>query len=188
MATKGGIEGLAETAFQLIFQADHLTADHMQDIANKIRRIATQITVETRRVKNFKFDIHWKSRVINVPIAIDKFRTLIDDLTHGLADKIRLIEAPFKDFASAVKLIGQTQDPLQGTQGVSKIAASFQAVEDFITQLDILVRDVETALDSLLQIGSLFDQVIQDIEHLEDLFLPQRSARTKQTVTYYKRN
>jgi len=181
MASK--IEGAAETALNLLFNADNLTADKMQAIAADIRRLAASLQTEVKRVKAFKFDIHWKSRVINVPIAIDRVRDLIEELTNGLREKILTLEQPFKDFQSAIHAAGhEFVDPQ-----LSKVATSFSKVEDFVTSLNILVGDVAKALQAALSLTALFDRVLQDLQHLDDIFLQQKSTRTKQTVTYYKR-
>jgi hypothetical protein len=163
---------IAETALQLIFHADNLTVEKITSIAKNIRRLATSFQVEARRVKNFKIDIKWKSRVINVPRAVDNFKSLIDELTHGIHDKILTLETPFLDFAAAVHLAPPPPDP-----GVSRIASSFTELENFITALNILVGDIDTAIENALALGALFDRVLQDIQHLEDLFLQQHNSR-----------
>ena len=173
----------AEAALSLIFGADNLTADRISSIAKNIKRLGASLQVETKRVKNFKIDIHWNSRVINVPKAIDHFKELIEDLTTGLKDKVQTIEAPFITFAHDLKLIAETPPDPQ----VSRIAASVSEVQLFVTQLNILVGEIDAALQDALSLTALFDRVIQDIQHLEDLFLSQKSARKKQTVTYFKR-
>jgi hypothetical protein len=174
----------AEAALSIIFGADNLTAEKISSIAKNLKRLGASLQVEAKRVKDFKIDVHWKSRVINVPKAIDNFKQLLQDLTTGLKDKIQTIEAPFITFAHDLKLIAETPpDP-----NISKFTASVSELQDFVTQLNILVGQVDAALVSSLSLTALFDRVIQDIEHLEDLFLPQTSKRTKTAVTYYKRN
>ena len=182
MAGKG--LSAAEAALSLIFNADNLTADKISSIAQNIKRLGASLQVEAKRVQNFKVDVHWKSRVINVPEAIDKFKELIKDLTSGLKDKVLTIEKPFLTFAHDLKLIAETPpDP-----NISKIASSVSEVQLFVTQLNILVGQIDDALVDALSLTALFDRVLQDIEHLEDLFLSQKSKRTKQTLTYYKRS
>ncbi len=182
MASK--IESLAETAFQLIFSADNLTIDKITSIAQNVRRLAASLKLESNRIQKFKIDIHWKSRVINVPKAIDNFKSLIHDLTGGLHDKILEIAKPFETFRHDLALIAQTPpDPQLG-----KLVTSINAVETFVTQLDLLVGQVDTAIQDALSLTALFDRVLQDIEHLEDLFLAQGSRRTLVTAKYWKRN
>ena len=183
MATSRG-EAIAETALQLIFHADNLTTDKISAIAADIRRLGASIKVETDRVKAFKIDVRWRSRVINVPIAVDNFKQLLSELTTGLREKLQTIERPFLDFKETVKLLAAPpSDP-----GVSKLASSFSEVENFIAALNVLVGDLATAIQDSLSLTALFDRVLQDIQHLDDLFLSQKSTRTKTTATYYKRN
>jgi hypothetical protein len=184
----GKTEAIAEQALSLLFNTQNLTEEKFIGIAKKVGRIATEITVEVKKLKAFKIDIHWKSRVINVPIAIDKIKALIDDLTKGLIEKLKGIEQPFKSFVSSLHAAKQEVDPLGGPQSVSKIVTTFSKLQDFITSLDILAGDVDRALDDVIQLQALFERVVDDIEHLEDVFLPQKSRRSKVTLTYFKRS
>ena len=182
MAGKG--LSAAEAALSLIFNADNLTADKIGSIAQNVKRLGASLQVEAKRVQNFKIDVHWKSRVINPPKAVNHIKELIHDLTTGLKEKVLTIEQPFVTFAHDLKLIAQTPpDP-----NVSRISASVSEVQLFVTQLNILVGQIDDALAASLSLTALFDRVLQDIQHLEDLFLPQKSARTKETLTYYKRS
>lgn len=181
MATKAQ---LAEAALQFLFQADNLTVNSIEAIAKDVRRLGASLKSESDRVKNFKIDIHWKSRVINVPIAIDNFKKLIEDLSVGLKDKIQTIEQPFIDFVHDAKLIAETPPDPQ----ISKIAIGFSELEHFVSSLNKLVGEIASALQASLSLTELFDRVINDIQHLDDLFLTQKSKRTKTTETYFKRN
>lgn len=181
-------EAIAEQALSLLFNTQNLTEEKLTGIAKKVGRIATEITVEVKKVKAFKIDIHWRTRVINIPIAVQKIKDLIDNLTKGLIAKLKIIEQPFKDFVSSLHAAKQEVDPLGGPQSVSKIVTTFSKLQDFITNLDILAGSVDSALDEVIQLQQLFEQVLDDIQHLEDVFLSQKSRRTKKTVTYFKRN
>ena len=188
MAIKGAGGAAAEAALQLLFNADNLTADKLTEIRDNFITLLKNLESEITRVQKFKVNIHWKSRVINVPIAIEKFKELIHDLTSGLRDKLIEIARPFQTFAHDIKLIAETAiapDPLGGP---SKIATAFSELETFVTQLNILVGQISTAVKDAEEFTALFDRVLQDVQHLDDLFLSQKSKRTKTTETYYKRN
>jgi len=187
MAT-GKTVAVAETALQFIFNADNLSEEKISAIAEHVKTLAKNLDTEITRVREFKIDIHWKSRVINVPQAIDKFKDLIHELTTGLRDKVIEIARPFADFGRTVKLESFTEDPLGGPASVSKLATAFGKVEDFITNLNILVGDLDNAVVAASDLTQLFDRVLKDVEHLDDLFLQQKSKRKKATVTYFKRN
>lgn len=187
MAIKGSGGAIAETALQLLFNADQLTAENIQEIAVHVKALALNLQHEIDRVRRFKVDIHWKSRVIHVPRAITATKKLLRDMTTGLKEKILLIAKPFEDFGHTIKLGELETDPLGGQPG-SKIASAFTKLEDFVTNLNILVRDVRGAVEAAGDLTELFDQIINEIEHLDTFFLPQNSQRNKTTVTYFKRN
>jgi methyl-accepting chemotaxis protein len=168
-----GKTDLAEAALQFLFGADNLTADRIESIAKDLKRLSASLQVEAKRVKNFKIDVHWKSRVINVPKTIQQVKELIHDLTTGLQEKVKTIEQPFITFAHDLKLIAETPpDP-----NVSALARGINEVQTFVTQLNILVGEVAAAIQSSLALTELFDRVLQDIQHLEDLFLSQKNPR-----------
>jgi hypothetical protein len=182
---------LAESALRLLFNADNLTLEKMQSIADHFRTMTSNFQKEIQRVKDFKIDIHWKSRVINVPAAINHFRDLIDELTVGLKAKIFDIGKPFADFVHTQKLLaeGAGGDVLAGGPGApSKIVTAFNELQDFVTGLNGAIGDFDKALVAASDLTLLFDRVLKDIETLEDVFLSQKSKRTKTTATYFKRS
>jgi hypothetical protein len=179
-----GKTALAEAALQFIFGADNLTADRVESIAQDLKRLGASLGVEAKRVQNFKIDVHWKSRVINVPKAIENFKQLIHDLTTGLKEKVQTIEQPFITFSHDLKLLAEAPPDLN----VSALSRGIGEVQEFVTQLNILVGQVAAAIQSSLSLTELFDRVLQDLQHLEDLFLTQKSKRTTVTETYRKRN
>ena len=178
------VEAIAETALQLLFHADNLTAGKFEEIASAIEKFAANLQTEVDRVRQFKIDIHWKSRVINVPKAVENFKEILHELTVGLKAKLFDIAAPFKDFKEGIHLLSN----LPADPGVARISTAFNEVENFIAAVNTLVGDLSTAIQSASDITALFDRVLQDIEHLDDLFLSQKSARTKTTLTYFKRS
>jgi len=176
-------EAIAETALQLIFHADNLTAEKMDEISTDVLALAKNLDVEIDRVRNFKIDIHWKTRVINAPKAIEGFQDLFHRVTTGLRDKIIEIARPFNDFKATLHLLSTPPSDF----GVSRLSLAFTEVENFIAALNILVGDVGQSIKDASELTDLFDRVLQDIQHLEDLFLPQSSHREKTTLTYFKR-
>jgi hypothetical protein len=173
MAGRG--EAIAETALQLLFHADNITIKKFDEISGDVVALAKNLDTEITRVKDFKVDIKWKTRVILVPKAIENFRTLLTDLTTGLRDKILTIAIPFRDFKAAIRLFGQLpQDP-----GVAQITRAFNELENFVAALNLLVGDVGTAIKNASEVVQLFDRLLQDIEHLDDLFLQQGNSRQR---------
>jgi methyl-accepting chemotaxis protein len=168
-----GKTDLAEAALRFLFGADNLTADRIEAIAQDLKRLGASLQVEAKRVQNFKVDIHWKSRVINVPKAVEQIKQLIHDLTTGFKEKVQTIEQPFVTFAHDLKLIAEAPPDLN----VSALSRGINEVQTFVTQLNILVGQVAAAIQGSLALTELFDRVLQDLQHLEDLFLQQKNPR-----------
>jgi len=187
----GKAEAAAEDVLRLFFGANNLTAEKFTEILNDFKAFAKNLDTEITRVRAFKIDIHWKSRVINVPTAIEKFKDLIHDLTTGLRDKVIEIARPFQTFTHTLHLLSLAvgSDPIGGGPGgTSKIVTAFGELQEFISGLDRMVLEFDQAIKDASDFVELFDRVLQDIQHLEDLFLSQKSKRTKQTLTYFKRS
>jgi len=185
MATVAGAEKIAETALQLVFNAPNLSVAKIEEIGADLKTLIANIQHESDRVRSFKVDIHWKSRVIHVPRAITATKKLLRDLTIGVKEKIQGLTQPFENFRA--QITGEQQLHEAG-QSSGKLAQAFQEVENFIAGLNFLIGEFGAAVKTAQNFTDLFDQVISEIEHLDTLFLPQNSARKKTTETYYKRN
>src|SRR5947207_13558666 len=92
------VEAIAETALSLLFHADNISASKFAEIEADIKEFAENFQKEFQRIHDFKFEPHWKTRVINVPKAIDGFKQLIALLSTDLTKKIRALAQPFEDF------------------------------------------------------------------------------------------
>jgi hypothetical protein len=178
-ATKA--EAVAETALQLLFHADNLTVASIENILTEIKALAFNLQLEMDRIRRFKIDVKWKTRVISVPRAVTATKLLFRNLTTGLKDKIDDIAKPFEDFAAIARAELATSgfiDPIGGQQE-SKIVSAFTKLEDFITSLNNLVGDVSKALQQAANFVDLFDQLLQEVEHLETFFLQQGNPRKR---------
>jgi len=174
------VEAIAETALQLIFHADNISAEKIKEIAADILTIADNFQKGIDQVHNFKIDIKWKQRVIGVPHAIDHFKEIFEALTHGLKANLLTIVRPFQDFATGLKLLSAPP----ADAGVSRIATSFTELENFISALNLLVGNVADAVRAAGEVESLFKRILDDIQHLDGVFLQQKNKR--RTVTEKK--
>jgi uncharacterized phage infection (PIP) family protein YhgE len=128
--------------------------------------IILNVQNEVTAFKNFQFNPHWKSRVINVPIAIDQTRTFVTDL----ADEVRDDFQQLTDDLRSVKQVFQ-QLKSQGTvSGLSDIINIVNEVNTFLEALQNGVEKFQSLVDMIRKIR-------EEIEGLDSLFLQQGNRR-----------
>ncbi len=134
------------------------------------------VELEISKLRNFQFDVKWKTRVINVPIAIEQIKDLIDEIFHQVIDKLKAIEGPVETMIISLKTIKTATGPAPGEQpsGLTKVAASVRAIEGGIA-------NVRTAMDAARDVTSLFIDITQRLEGLDDFFLQQGNSRKRVT-------
>jgi len=174
------LEAIAETFLQLVFHADNLTTSKFHEIETRLEAFALNFQTEVKRVEEFKFDPGWDHRVILVPKAIQNVRDLFDLVSAGLTKKIKALATPFKTFAEDVKLLGQSSSLTATDPGVSRLTTGFNDVQNFVTAVNLLVGEVSDAIETASQVQDIFDEILNDLEHLDLLFLQQGNSR-KQT-------
>jgi hypothetical protein len=127
-------------------------------------------------LKKFDFDPKLKSRVINVPRAIEGFQDLWDEITIDLREKLEQLSNEFKYWRSKF----ESRTPSEGLEAAAPVSARLQ---DISTMLD----QIATSLETILDIAEIIDDVKHRIETLDDLFLPQSRPRQWLTERTYKR-
>src|SRR5919109_2570681 len=136
MPSAESIAGAAETALQLFFNADNITVEKLQSISNNVRSIFHNFDVESKRIRNFKVNIKWKSRVISIPAAIKHGQEIWDTARGLIDDKGKTLVAPFTTFVHDLKLISESESVPDPMGGPSKFVSAFEKLHTFITQLN----------------------------------------------------
>jgi hypothetical protein len=126
----------------------------------------------------FEFDPKWKTRVINVPRAIEGIQELFDILIHGLRDK-------FTELARTVETLANT---LEGTGRQDDGPSGIANVQERLTTIKLACVHFQEAFHQALEIETMLLDIKNRVETLDDLFLPQSSSKTSVDVHYRKRN
>ncbi len=145
-------------------------------IRDDVVTIQANIQLEISKLRNFKFDVRWKTRVINVPIAIAQIQDLIDEIFHQVIDRLKAIEVPIGTMLQTLKTVRTATGPAPGEQpsALTKVAASVAAIENGISH-------VRTALDAARDVSALFIDITERIQGLDDFFLQQGNSRIRLT-------
>lgn len=165
------ILGAAARFFGTLFQAEIEISDNIGRISDNLRALKANTEHEIGELRKFKFDPKWKTRVVNVPKAIEQIKKIMADFTDGWKKRFEKIEAPIHDFKllfTAEKL--QAGDPNEQAAGLSKAAVKIDEIATLIKQLAI-------ATDAIKEVVDLFTEARHQIETLDAIFLQQGNSR-----------
>jgi len=154
----------------------------LQAMHDDWQELKANLQTEVEKLKTFEFDVRWKSRVINVPIAIDQIRDLIDEIFHQLIDKLDSIFEPLKDLAGEIQELGRQQTQ---TEDQVTLLAKIQGGIGFV---QIAIHNVREAFDAAKDVTELFLDITNRIEHGSDLFLQQGNPRVRLKKTISARS
>jgi len=145
--------------------------DSVKSIEGSFKTIKSNFEEEVQNVKDFKFDPKWKTRVINVPKAIEAIQDLKVALFDDMKGRLQTIADPFHAFALLFKSESITAgDPALAVSSLAKADAKLGEVVTLLTEID-------SALVEISDFQDLFDRLLNDLQTLDDLFLQQKNPR-----------
>jgi len=154
----------------------------LQAMHDDWQELKANLQEEVEKLKTFKFDVRWKTRVINVPIAIEQIQNLIDEIFKQLVQKLDDVFEPLKDLA------GQVQE-LTRTQSASEDQVTMLAkVQGGIGFVQIAIHNTRESFDAAKDISELFLDITNRIESGSDLFLQQGNPRVRLKKTISARS
>lgn len=163
--------------FDSLFQAELDIKQNVEKLHRNFDELRTNIPKQVQRVKDFKFDPKWKSRVINVPIAIEQVKKLFEDVTQGWRERLDLLREPLHEFVLIFKAEqASAGDQNQAVAGVTKAAVKLDEIATLIQQL-------ADASDELIKVDHIFDEVLDFFEKLDQIFLQQKNLRRVEQLT-----
>jgi hypothetical protein len=176
------IVAIAHFVFESFTHYDEVVAD-VNHIVHTWSAIKLNIEREVGKIRQFKFDPHWKTRVINVPQAAEQIQDLKAMLFEDWKDRVDKVVAPVHELTLVLRQerAPEVGDPQGAVNAMSKASVKLGHVVTMIHQ----VRD---ALDEVQSFVELFDKLRENLESLDSIFLPQGSSKTTVTETYRKRN
>jgi methyl-accepting chemotaxis protein len=166
--------------FGSLFQAEVDIVDNLQHIVEKFDETKAAIEHEVQLLHDFQFNPHWKSRVINVPIAVDQMKTLIATVVNAFKGKFELFKAPIHDLALIFKAESQ---PASDQDKPSALARTAVKIDEIAT----MIKQLAKAMDEVANIAHVFETVTEQLQSLDSLFLSQGRPQKKQTLTIRKR-
>lgn len=158
-------------------------ADSFGKIEEDINFLSQNIPAQIDRIKNFKFDPKWSTRVINVPIAIDQIRDLISQIFDDIKGRFLKIIQPVSTFQSAIDSLNQPPPP----GNIEENNTALDKTILLVTSTKQMAIDLAAAFDQIKAFDELATRIIDDVENLDDLFLQQKNKRKTVDISYRKR-
>lgn len=174
------IFGAVGRFFDSLFQSEIHIVDNLQHIVDKFNETKLAIEREVKLVRDFKFDPKWKSRVINVPVAINQIQMLVSHVADTFKGKLETLKAPIHDLALIFKAESAPASDQEKPSAISRAAVKVDEISTMIEQL-------AKAMDVVSDFAHFAEDITQQLESLDALFLSQGRTQKKQTLTIRKR-
>jgi hypothetical protein len=153
----------------------------LEGIIQDWTEMKANLSEEVQKLKDFEFNPHWKSRVINVPIAIDQIRELIDEIFHQVRDKLETIVQPFVIAVNAIKVVQQTSTQSTGrTRG--GLVQTVNHAAGYAQYIRFAFSQSRAAFDAAKELTELFKDITDKLSGAEAIFLQQKNPRQSVTV------
>jgi hypothetical protein len=163
-----------------------LTYTHMTNIFSSGEKLTQSVISEVNAWRNFKQDIRFKSRVVQIESAVEKTRALIE----GIPAAWRSIVDLFKQFKEQ---LGGEGNPIEEADaatadieagGIKTLLTKFPALakglEKVLGFLAIAVQALEAITNAIDDLQSIVDEITRlrlEIEKLDTIFLSQSNKR-----------
>lgn len=158
-----------------------------RDSFNKSLQLSNLITSEIHAWVTFKEDIHFRTSVINIPIAIEKTKQLIDEIQnawHAIIDIGQQIkkqasgqtESPTEEAIAAEKDI-QASGIKTLLEKLPRLAKGLERILGFLAIAIGVLESVQSGIDDLTDIVTAIKDLRLTIEEGAIIFLQQKNPR-----------
>jgi flagellin-specific chaperone FliS len=175
-AFEDAVKALLSNVFSVVlklFEAEADISENIQTIVTNLQLLKSNTQVEVQKLRDFKFDPKFKTRVINVPAAIDQVKELVEKFSDGWRERFDTLAAPFHELSLIFKQEA-APDPLGDHP--AQLAKAAVKVDELAT----MIQQIATATETVKEVEQLFDELITQIQGLDALFLQQGNRRRRQ--------
>jgi ABC-type transporter Mla subunit MlaD len=142
--------------------------DQIDSVIHNGSALVFNVKTEIDKIKAFKFDPKWKTRVINAPAAITQTKKLVVDLNEQIHTALNNLFSNLRAIAAA-----RTRHKIEGGgHGVEGILSLVTDVRNFVNEVDIGIKSLDSFVDALRQIT-------EELSGLESIFLQQGNSRMR---------
>jgi uncharacterized protein Yka (UPF0111/DUF47 family) len=160
--------------------------DHLVNIFNAAEKLTNSIISEVDAWRNFKQDIRFSQRVIQIERAVQKTRDLIEGIPaawHSIVDLIKQVKNQIGGGESPVEEAETIAEDVE-SGGIKNLLEKFpalgKALEKILGVLAILIQALSAISDSIDDVQQIVDEITRlrlEIEKLDTIFLSQSNKR-----------
>jgi hypothetical protein len=162
------------------------TYDHLVNIFTAAEKLTDSVIGEINAWRNFKQDIRFSQRVVQIERAIQKTRDLIEGIPvawHSIVDLVKQVKNQIGGGESPVEEAEQISQEVE-SGGVKTLLEKFpslaKALEKLLGVLAIVVQALSAIADSIDDVQKIVDEITRlrlEIEKLDTIFLQQSNKR-----------
>ena len=160
---------------------------HVLGIYSAAVKLKDSVLEEIDAWKNFKQDIRLKQRVVNLEIAIQKTRDLIEGIPaawHSIVDIVKTVQANLKDTNPQSAVEDLEAELQEGADSIRTLLSKFprllKAFEKVLGVVAIVFTALERVADVVDDLQTIVDETKRirlEIEKLDTIFLSQSNKR-----------
>jgi len=158
---------------------------HITTIFQRLDKLFNSVKAEITAWKNFREDIKFKSRVINVPRAYEgivDFWNQIKDSANAVRDLVSKFKEKIGQESPVEEAEEITSDIEEGggesiLKQFPKLAKGLERLAGVITLVVDALGTISDAIDDIQQIVDQISRIREEIETAESIFLPQSNQR-----------
>lgn len=167
---------------------DHLkqTYDRMTNVWSDGQKLVTSIVDEVDAWKNFKGDLRFKQRVINLESAITKTRDLIEGIPAAWRSAVDLVKQFKEQFTGEANPLEEAESATADLESggfkqlLEKFPALAKGIEKALGFLALLVQALDAITNGIGDIQTIVDEckrIRLEIEKADSIFLQQSNKR-----------
>ena len=159
---------------------------NLQTLGSRVQQFITSIIAEINAWKNFRENISFRTRVINVKSAIEKSEEFVQQLSAGWTAIKELVTQIKSKFQTAGDPVGDAKAAIDdieasGFRGIiQKFPRLVKGVERVLGWVALIADTLETissSIDDLQQILDTISAIREEIETGSTIFLQQSNQR-----------
>jgi hypothetical protein len=157
---------------------------HVGSIFTDLNTLWDSVQGEIDAWKNFKEDIRVKSRVINIPKAVEKTKALVvglSDAWHAILDIIKNFKEKLGTDAKAEAEEAASDLEEGGAEGlIKRIPKLAKGLEKLLGVLTLIVDALASIVEVIADLQTIVDElkrIREEIETAESIFLQQKNPR-----------
>ena len=172
--------------FGKLFDSLKTTYTHVTNIYSSAQALVTSVTNEINAWRNFKQDIRFKSRVVNLESAATKTRDLIAGIPaawRAIVDIVKNFKQQLSGEANPIEEAEAASQDIEAS-GVKALLTKFpalaRALERVLGVLAIIIQALEAITNTIDDIQTIVDEITRlrlEIEKLDTIFLSQSNKR-----------